>query len=84
MLRLASIVVLVPIVALAQSSGGSFSITHSVIDPSGPTVHGGAFTLEATVGQPDAGALSAGAFQLTGGFNATAHGDDIFRNGFEH
>ncbi len=69
--------------AVAQSSSGPFSITHSTIDPAAPAMKGGAYSLSATVGQPSTAALGAGNYQLTGGFDAVGNGDDIFRNGFE-
>jgi hypothetical protein len=76
-------VLLLPASAIAQSSGGSFSITHSSTDPSSPALNGGAFSLHATVGQPNTTPVSAGAFELTGGFNAVKGSDVIFANGFE-
>ena len=81
--RLCMFALLLPASAIAQSSGGSFSITHSTMDPSTPSQSGGAFSLRATVGQPATTPVSAGAFELTGGFNAVGSGDVIFSNGFE-
>ena len=74
---------LLPVTALAQSSGGSFTISRSTVDPAAPSLTGGAFSLDATVGQPTTQPVAAGSFELTGGFNAIGSGDDIFSNGFE-
>jgi hypothetical protein len=74
---------LLPVVAIAQSSGGSFEITRSSVDPAATALSGGAFTLTATVGQPATAPVSAGSFELTGGFNAVGPSDVIFANGFE-
>ncbi len=77
--------------ALAQSSGGAFEITHSTIDNGGGRSSGGQFTLTGTIGQADASLQSAngGQFQLTGGFWAndviTPPPDElIFSDGFEN
>lgn len=75
--------------ALAQSSGGVFEITHSTIDNGGGRASGGQFTLTGTIGQPDASLQSAsgGQFQLTGGFWASGEivprDELIFSDGFE-
>ena len=74
---------LLPVAAIAQSSGGSFSITHSTIDPAVSDLRGGGFSLRTTVGQPATGMVNAGAFSLVGGFNADGGSDVIFKNGFE-
>ena len=68
--------------ALAQSSGGQFGITHSVIAPA-QTVSGGSFSLSGTAGQAVASNTAAGSFQLVGGFSAASITDRIFANGFE-
>ena len=69
--------------ALAQSSGGQFGITHSVIAPA-QTVSGGSFSLSGTAGQAETSATGAGSFQLVGGFAAAnTVTDHIFANGFE-
>ena len=83
MRRLGWLALLTPIVALAQSSGGSFEITRSTVDPAAVALSGGAFALTATVGQPATAPVSAGSFELIGGFNAVGPGDVIFSNGFE-
>lgn len=50
-------------------SGGSFTITKSVIAGGGGTSSGGTFTLDGTIGQSAAGTTSTGGdFSLTGGF----------------
>lgn len=70
--------------ALAQPSGGSYTITKSTIDNGGGLSAGGAYTLTGTVGQPDASlqALSGGQYKLTGGF-WSAFTDLIFKDSFE-
>lgn len=74
---------LLPAVALAQSSGGSFAISHSAIYP-GAALKGDGYFLTTIVGQPATSSLGAGTFELTGGLNAAGSGNDtIFRNGFE-
>jgi hypothetical protein len=55
--------------AVAAQSGGSFTITKSVIAGGGGRATGGIFTLDGTIGQPIAGTQSAGAtFTLISGF----------------
>jgi hypothetical protein len=50
-------------------SGGSFSITQSVIAGGGQNSSGGAFALNGTIGQPVAGVTSSGGvFSQSGGF----------------
>lgn len=66
----------------AQSSGGAFAITRSVVAPSASS-SGGAFSINATVGQPTIDDSSAGAFQIKSGYAAIAPSDVIFANGFE-
>jgi hypothetical protein len=70
--------------ALAQPSGGDYTITKSTIDGGGGTSAGGAYSLTGTVGQPDASlqGLSGGPYQLTGGFWSNVM-DLIFKDGFE-
>ena len=72
-----------PATVIAQSSGDSFSITNSSLEPSTSDLHGGSFSLRATVGQPATEPVTAGAFNLTGGFNAVGGSDVIFANSFE-
>jgi hypothetical protein len=66
----------------AQSSGGAFAITRSVVAPASSS-SGGAFSMTATVGQPTVDNSSAGAFQVKSGYAAIAPSDVIFANGFE-
>jgi hypothetical protein len=66
----------------AQSSGGAFSISRSVVAPA-MSSSGGAFSITATVGQPAIDQSSAGAFQLKSGFAAITPSDLIFANSFE-
>jgi hypothetical protein len=68
--------------AFAQSSGGPFAVTHSVVTP-GATMSGGSFGLSGTAGQAAASNTAGGSFGLLGGFSATSIGDRIFANGFE-
>jgi len=50
-------------------SGGTFSITKSVIAGGGGRASGGTFTLEGTIGQPFAGTQSTGTnFSIIAGF----------------
>jgi hypothetical protein len=66
----------------AQSSGGAFSVTRSVIAPA-TSSSGDAFSMTSTVGQPTVDDSSAGAFQVKSGYAAIAPSDVIFANGFE-
>jgi hypothetical protein len=66
----------------AQSTGGPFAITRSVIAPA-TSSSGGAFSINAIVGQPSIADSTAGAYQLHGGFAAGSASDSIFSNGFE-
>jgi hypothetical protein len=68
--------------AHAQSDGGAFSITHSVVAPAASS-SGGAFSMTSTVGQPTVDESGAGAFQLKSGYAAISPSDVIFANGFE-
>lgn len=70
-------------IAMAQSGGGQFGITHSVIAPA-QTSTGGRFGMTATIGQASASPAGAGTYQLIGGFAAAnTPSDRIFTNGFE-
>lgn len=66
----------------AQSSGGSFAITRSIVAPAASS-SGGAFSMTSTVGQPTTVDSSAGAYQLQSGYAAITPSDVIFANGFE-
>ena len=73
--------------AVAQSSGGVFTLNPQSIAAGGGRATGGNFELEGTIGQHDASnAQSGGVFTLTGGFHrraASAADGAIFSNGFE-
>ncbi|MGH8040794.1 MAG: hypothetical protein ACREPN_01985 [Rudaea sp.] len=66
--------------ARAQSSGGSFAITHSIVVPAA-TLSDGAFQLRGSVGQPLTGTASGSGYAINAGF--VSSGDSIFHNGFE-
>lgn len=70
--------------ALAQPSGGTYTITKSTLDNGGGTSAGGVYSLTGTVGQADAGlqGLAGGPYQLTGGFWSEIL-DLIFKDSFE-
>ena len=74
-------------IALAQSTGGPYTMNPQSIDNGGGRSTGGIYALEGTIGQHDASNVqSGGSFELTGGFQrrgAAASGDAIFSNGFE-
>ena len=69
-LIIACLVLTVLVVSVARSqSGGSFTITKSVIGGGGGRTAGGAFTLDGTMGEAVAGTTSTGgSFNLTSGF----------------
>jgi hypothetical protein len=73
--------------ALAQSSGGAYTLERQSLAGGGGRSSGGVFSLEGTIGQHDASnELGGGAFALTGGFHQRAEGapgDAMFSNGFE-
>ena len=70
--------------ALAQSAGGEFAVTRSVVAGGTARSSGGGFTLTATAGQPEAGTMTGTGFRVTGGFWPQAVAPaQIFRNGFE-
>ena len=71
--------------AMAQSSGGSFSIRTHSIDGGGQRSTGGAFAITGVIGQPDAGVHAGGAFVLRGGLLQRRRilPPAIFRDGFE-
>ncbi len=69
--------------AIAQSSGGEFSITKSVIAAGGSS-SGGEFTLTGTIGQPLVARSQGGEFSVSGGFWAPGQvADLLFVDGFE-
>ncbi len=72
--------------ALAQSSGGNYTLERHTIDGGGGTSQGGNYTLTGTIGQPDAGRLEGGAYVLQGGFwfdTAGQTADFLFADSFE-
>lgn len=83
-----AIAIALPCAALAQSSGGVYTMTKSVIAPGGAEATGGAFRLVGTVGQPAARVVGEGTQVLSGGFHAgsgaTPDGDALFCDGFEN
>ena len=72
-------------VAIAQSSGGPYTIDKAAIASGGATLTGATFQLSGTIGQPETTRLSAAAFSLNDGFSAPAGpaSDSIFSNGFD-
>ena len=70
--------------ALAQSTGGEFTIVKSTIDNGGGTSSGGEFSISGTIGQSDATdrVSVGGEYLLSGGFWAVIN-DVLFKNGFE-
>ena len=78
--------VLASATALAQSSGGQYSLDKHTIDGGGGTSTGGSYTLQGSIGQPDAGRLEGGSYVIEGGFWASAGGqtaDLVFADSFE-
>lgn len=83
---LAMTVALATPVVLAQSSGGEFSVTRSVIASGGATATGGAFSLTGTIGQSATAVSSGGEFTVSGGFwprTPLDRPDPVFLDGFE-
>lgn len=83
-----SLVLILPALAFAQSSGGPYVLHKDVISAGGQRVTGSGVAMVGTVGQAAQGSASGGSYVLTGGFHAeaTAPGaptDLIFRNGFD-
>lgn len=73
--------------ALAQSSGGPYTLHPQSIAGGGGRSSGAVFVLEGTIGQHAASNVqSGGVFELTGGFHQRSQGplaNAIFSNGFE-
>lgn len=73
--------------ALAQSSGGIYTLEAQSIAGGGGRSSGGVFALEGTIARHDASdVLGGGVFELTGGFHQRAQGapsDALFGDGFE-
>lgn len=81
-------VLCLPLLALAQSSGGSYVQPRALIASGGAQASGGSYQLRGSIGQPDADPLhpaSGGSYVLSGGFwTAAAPGADLlYANGFE-
>ncbi len=86
MKTLAFSLLLISTAALAQSSGGNYSLERHTIDGGGGTSTGGNYTLTGTIGQPDAGRLEGGNYVLQGGFwfdSAGQVADLLFADSFE-
>lgn len=81
----ATIAIAAAALAVAQSSGGPYTIDKAVIASGGATSTGATFRLSATVGQPATTRLSATGFSLNNGFWAPEGpaSDPIFSNGFD-
>ncbi len=82
------VLITLPLAAIAQSSGGSYTITKSVIAGGGQRNNTGSHVLIGTVGQPVTGVSTGGSYRLTSGFHAPASAsvpqpDPIFANSFE-
>lgn len=85
---LAAALVLLPLVALAQSSSASYQLPRQSIDAGGARAASASYTLNGTLGQPDAEAsMSSASFTVRGGFHLAAapppSPDRIFSDGFE-
>jgi hypothetical protein len=73
-------------VATAQSTGGDFALTRSVVAGGGRAAEAGPFRAASTLAQPALGTASGGDFVLSGGFHVPtgiAPGGPIFADGFE-
>jgi len=77
-----------PSTAVADSSGGTYTLTKQSIAGGGGAVAGAPnFTAVVTLGQAAAGAASGGSFQLISGFHPASEPtvvDALFQNGFEN
>ncbi len=64
-----AVVMIIAFGAIAAQSGGTFTITKSVIAGGGGRTAGGTFTVDGTIGESVAGTTSTGStFSLTSGF----------------
>lgn len=71
--------------AIAQSSGGGYTLRKSVIG-AGVWAQGSPYRLEATTGQASVGVASGGSYRVTAGFHRPSQPggiDRIFCNGFD-
>ena len=69
--------------ALAQSSGGDFTITRQVVSGGGSAASGDGLTVVATAGQASVGLATGDPFAVRGGFHVPAEIDALFSDGFE-
>ena len=69
--------------ALAQSSGGDFTITRQVVAGGGSAASGDGFTAVATPGQLSVDPATGGRFVVRSGFHVPADVDSLFSDGFE-
>ncbi len=86
MKKLLMLWLLASVTALAQSSGGQYTLDKHTIDSGGGTSTGGNYSLQGSIGQPDAGRLEGGSYVIEGGFWASASGqiaDLLFADSFE-
>lgn len=81
-----SLLLLLPALALAQSSGGPYVVRKQVI-AGGAVVAAGSYRVVGTTAQPAASVSSAGNYRLTSGFHGPAVTapvtNAVFANGFE-
>lgn len=80
-----ALLALFPALAVAQSTGGPYTLRKQVIAAGGVAAAGGAYRLVGTVSEPGAAAAaSGGAYRLSGGFHApSARPDRLLCDGFE-
>jgi hypothetical protein len=77
------LILLLPAIAVAQSSGGPYTMRKQVI-AGGAKAQGGVYAMTGTAHQPIAFAQAAGPYRLTGGFHGSnASADRVFCDGFE-
>jgi len=70
--------------AVAQSTGGDFTITRQVVAGGGSAASGDGLTAVVTAGQPSVDVATGGPFAVRGGFHAPAEiTDAVFSDGFE-
>ena len=85
--RLLVLLLLVPLLGLAQSSGGTYVMKKDIIAAGGQQASAPGSVLVGTVGQSAAGPATGGTYVLTGGFHGptstAVRPEAIFRDGFE-
>ena len=69
--------------AVAQSSGGDFTITRQVVSGGGSVASGDGITAVATAGQASVDVATGGEFAVRSGFHVPAEIDAVFSDGFE-